>query len=348
MGVTRKPIRESAGADWRGGCDAGRGIGAVGRRFFCLLFLGLCFACGPAEARAQETETAAAPGSVIAELAKEAAKVQPFLQGKWTKQWAEQAGKLEPVRPRRIMSGQREVLVDESFFYAGRYGSPLTYGRVLDLAEKHGFSPSAGARVFDFGYGSIGHLRMLAQSGLQVTGVDVDELLPVMYEKCSGPCGSGSVLLLNGRFPAEEELVQKAGTGYDLFLSKNTLKRGYIHPAREPASPRHVIRLGVSDEKYLQQVFDMLKPGGLFCIYNFCPARAADDKPYITWADGESPFSKEQFEAAGFEVLEFDVVDDQPARELGHLLGWDAEGGMQLQTDLFAWYSIVRKRPSVP
>lgn len=57
--------------------------------------------------------------------------------------------------------------------------------------------------------------------------------------------------------------MQKAGTGYDLFLSKNTLKRGYIHPAREPASPRHVVRLGISDEKYLQQVFEMLKPGGM-------------------------------------------------------------------------------------
>ena len=142
-------FRESAGADWRGGCDAGRGIGAVGRRFFCLLFLGLCFACGPAEARAQETETAAALGSGIAELAKEASKVQPFLQGKWTMQWAEQAGKLEPVRPHRIMLG------------------------------------------------------------LQVTGVDVDELLPVMYEKCAGPCCSGSVLLLNGRFPAEDSSCRK-------------------------------------------------------------------------------------------------------------------------------------------
>ncbi|MFM7921041.1 MAG: hypothetical protein ACKPJJ_12505, partial [Planctomycetaceae bacterium] len=84
--------------------------------------------------------------------------------------------------------------------------------------------------------------------------------------------------------------------------------------------------------------------GGLFCIYNFCPPKSPDDKPYIPWADGESPFTQEQFAAAGFEVLEFDVVDDEPARELGHLLGWDSDGGMNLKTDLFAWYTVVRRK----
>ena len=324
---------------------ASYGARAVSFRLSSLLVISSLWALGWAvEALAQETERAATPGSVVAELAKEVPKVQPFLQGKWTKLWAEQAGQLPHVQPRTVKVGKRDVLVDESLFYAGRYGSPLTYVRALDLAEKHGFAPTKGARVFDFGYGSIGHLRMLAQTGLQVTAVDVDELLPVMYENCSGPCGSGSVQLLNGRFPAEAALVQQAGVGYDLFLSKNTLKRGYIHPAREPASPRHVIELGVTDEIYLQQVAAMLKSGGLFCIYNFCPPKAAADKPYITWADGECPFTREQFIAAGFEVLDFDVVDDKPARELGHLLGWDAEGGMNLHTDLFAWYTIARKR----
>lgn len=314
-------------------------------RLMCLTAVSLLWVCGGSAAvQGQETETAASPGSVVSQLAQEVSRVQAVLSGKWTREWAEQAARLEPVRPRRIMVGGKEVLVDESLFYVGRYGSPLTYARALDLAEKHGFSPAAGARMFDFGYGSLGHLRMLAQAGLAVTAVDVDPLLPVMYESCSGPCGSGSLLLLNGRFPAEQELVQKAGTGYDLFLSKNTLKKGYIHPVREPASPRHVIDLGVTDEIYLRQVAAMLRPGGLFCIYNFCPPKAPADKPYITWADGESPFTPEQFTAAGFEVLEFDVVDDQPARELGHILGWDADGGMNLQTDLFAWYTIVRKK----
>lgn len=310
-----------------------------------ILCAGLMLAgMGVGSVQAQETEAAAAAGSVVAELAREVPKVQGVLRGAWTKRWAEQAGALERIQPRRVKVDEKEILVDESLFYVGRYGSPLTYVRALDLAEKHGFLPSAGTRVFDFGYGSIGHLRMLAQAGLDVTAVDVDPLLPLMYEQCSGACGSGRVQLLSGRFPTEAELVKKAGAGYDLFLSKNTLKRGYIHPSRKPASPRHVIELGVTDEVYLQAVATMLKPGGLFCIYNFCPPKSPDDKPYIPWADGESPFTQEQFAAAGFEVLEFDVVDDEPARELGHLLGWDSDGGMNLKTDLFAWYTVVRRK----
>jgi len=313
-------------------------------RFTAILVATLGLSTSASRSHAQETASAAAPGSVIAELAKEIESVQPFVAGAWTKEWISEVAHLDKVQPRKIKIKDREILVDESLFYSGRYGSPLAYARAFDLAEKHGFAPDAGAKVFDFGYGSIGHLRMLAQMGLDVTAVDVDPLLPNMYANSSGDYKKGKLQLLDGRFPAEEALVQRAGSGYDLFLSKNTLKRGYIHPTREPASPRHVIDLGVTDEKFLEQVANMLKPGGLFVIYNFCPARAPEDKPYIPWADGECPFSKEQLAAASFEVLEYDVVDDKPARELGHLLGWDAPGGMNLETDLFAWYTIARKK----
>lgn len=292
----------------------------------------------------QETQTAALPGSVIKKHAGEIAQVQPFLSGEWTKRWVAEVAQLEKVRPRTIQVGEREILVDESLFYSGRYGSPLAYARALDLAEKHGFAPQSGSKVFDFGYGSIGHLRMLAQLGIDVTAVDVDPLLAQMYKESSGAYSKGNIKLLNGKFPADDALVQSAGQGYDLFLSKNTLKRGYIHPAREPASPRHVIELGVNDQQFLEQINKMLKPSGLFVIYNFCPPKAPDDKPYVPWADGECPFSKEQLDQAGFEVLEYDVVDDQQARQLGSLLGWDLEGGMNLEKDLFAWYTIARKK----
>jgi hypothetical protein len=313
-------------------------------RFAAILVATLGVSTSVSRSHAQETESAAAPGSVIAELTKEIESVEPFVAGAWTKQWIREVANLEKVQPKKIKVKDREILVDESLFYNGRYGSPLTYARALDLAEKHGFAPKDGTKVFDFGYGSIGHLRMLAQIGIDATGVDVDPLLANMYADGSGAYKKGRIQLLDGRFPAEEALVQSAGSGYDLFLSKNTLKRGYIHPSRTPASPRHVIDLGVTDEKYLAQVSSMLKPGGLFVIYNFCPARAPEDKPYIPWADGECPFSQEQLANAGFEVLEYDVVDDKPARELGHLLGWDAPGGMNLETDLFAWYTIAKKK----
>jgi SAM-dependent methyltransferase len=311
-----------------------------------LLLLGSVATSVPAFA--QETESAAAPGSVVRELAKEVEQTLPIVSGAWTKRWVAEAPELEAVRPRKIRVMEREVLVDEQLFYSGRYGSPLTYARALDLAEKHGFAPQDGAKVFDFGYGSIGHLRMLAQLGIDVTAVDVDPLLAAMYADSSGPYSKGHVRLLNGRFPAEQTLVQQTGTGFDLVLSKNTLKRGYIHPSRKPSSPRHIIELGVSDEKFLEQIAGMLKPGGIFLIYNLCPPKSPLDKPYIPWADGECPFSTEQLTVAGLDVLEFDVVDDKPARELGRRLGWDADGGMNLETDLFAWYTVARRKAAAP
>ena len=38
------------------------------------------------------------------------------------------------------------------------------------------------------------------------------------------------------------------------------------------------------------------------------------------------------------------VVDNAVARRLAHALSWDGPGGMTLETDLFAWYTIVRKK----
>lgn len=292
---------------------------------------------------AQEPQISAKPGSIIAEIKAEVDKVSTSVQGTWTKSWMAQSGNLPPVKPYLLKVGDKEVTIDESLFYIGRYGSPLSYARAFDLVEGFGFNPAKKSRVFDFGYGSIGHLRMLALSGLDVTAVDVDPLLPIMYKDASGPLGSGNLRLLNGKFPAEESLIAEAGDGYDLFISKNTLKRGYIHPVRKPASPKHIIELGVTDEAYLLQVAKMLKPGGFFLIYNLCPPKAPEDKPYIPWADGECPFSEAQLSQAGFEILAYDVVDDKAARELGKLLSWD-QMGMNLETDLFAWYTIAKKK----
>ncbi len=53
----------------------------------------------------------------------------------------------------------------------------------------------------------------------------------------------------------------------------------------------------------------------------------------------------EQFAAAGFEVLRFDTQDDDMARTFGRALGWDAD--MELEKDLFAWYTIVTRKKIV-
>lgn len=82
-------------------------------------------------------------------------------------------------------------------------------------------------------------------------------------------------------------------------------------------------------------------------IFNICPGPTPADKPYIPWADGRSPFSKEQWERAGFKVVVFDQNEDAPVRAMAKAYGWDlpedGEPGMDLEKDLFAWYTLVEK-----
>src|SRR5262249_241072 len=83
--------------------------------------------------------------------------------------------------------------------------------------------------------------------------------------------GDGPLQPVTGQWPADAATLAavKAALpdGLDLFLSKNTLKRGYIHPERE-TDPRRLVHLGVDDAAFVAAVAQALKPGGLFVIYN--------------------------------------------------------------------------------
>lgn len=232
---------------------------------------------------------------------------------------------------------------DAEQFYTTRYGSPLAYVRALEVLGDHGLESLAGKRVLDFGAGTLGHLRLMALCGADATGVDVDPYLGALYDAPDdhGPLGDGSARLTLGRWPGERPTRAAVGVGFDVFTSKNTLKRGYVHPERE-VDPRMTIDLGVDDATFLGALFDALNPGGLVVLYNLCPAMAADDEPYIPWADGRSPWTREQWTAAGFELLAFDVVDDTAARAMGAALGW-ADTPEELDADLFAWFSVARR-----
>jgi len=282
-------------------------------------------------------------GEVVAKLQKEIAPVSTVVSNDWVLQWLTRVANLPPVESKLIFYAGKDLTIDEGTFYNSRFGSPLSYARALDLAVTAGFEGKPGDRVFDFGYGSIGHLRMLALSDIHAVGVDVAPLLKVMYSDAGGTLGSGSVRVFDGKFPKEKKLAGAIGDQFDLVLSKNVLKRGYIHPTREVVDPRMTINLGVTDEEFLASIYAMLKPGGMFVIYNFCPPKTSVDQPYVPWADGESPFTKDVFAKTGFEILKWDIVDDSEARRLGQALGWDAPGGMKLESDLFAWYTIARR-----
>jgi hypothetical protein len=191
---------------------------------------------------------------------------------------------------------------------------------------------------------------MLAGMGADVTGVDVDPTLRALYADAGdqgeirGPEGeAGRLRLLDGRFPADPATKAAVGAGYDLVISKNVLKKGYIHPDR-PAQERHLIRLGVSDEVVLRSFFNALRPGGTMLVYNICPAPSPPDKPFIPWSDGRSPFSKAQWEAAGFRVAAFDQDDAAAIQALGRALGWDkGEDAWDIERDLSVLYTLVQR-----
>jgi SAM-dependent methyltransferase len=248
------------------------------------------------------------------------------------------------------MKGVIVRTLDGGFYYNTRYGSPLAYSRPLQILSEAGFKDVTSRRIVDFGYGTIGHLRLLASLGADVTGIEVDPILRTLYSwpgdqgEIAGYHGPGGKLrVVHGHYPAEPALTADVGEGYDLFISKNTLKNGYLHPA-QPVDRRMLVTLGVDDSAFVQNLWRILKPGGYAMIYNLCPAPAPPDKPYIPWADGRCPFPKEMWTGVGFKILAFDRDDSAAARVMAHALAWDAgQNGMNLEKDLFGTYTLVQK-----
>jgi len=252
----------------------------------------------------------------------------------------------------RLPEAERQSLVEVTgpemaeFYYFTYHGSPLAYARAIDLLGTAGVKPSKGQSLADFGFGNIGQLRLLASLGFDTIGIDVAPFLGELYSypDDQGSFGPGRVKIVIGKFPADTKTVEALGSKLDVFLSKNTLKRGYIHPYRTPAKPEWVIHLGVTDEAFLKAIHEALKPGGKFLVYNICPALTPPGKPFVPWSDGRSPFSREQFTKAGFSVIAFDQDDTDFVRRMGRLLSWDqGPDAMDLDSDLSVIYTLVEK-----
>jgi hypothetical protein len=117
--------------------------------------------------------------------------------------------------------------ISEGTYQGLFYGSPLAYLLPLERFSAAGFGYLRGKRVADFGHGGIGQLRLFAAIGAEAVGIDVDAVQPVLYAAPGdqGPFGKagGSVRLVHGPFPADPRVVAAVG-GYDLFVSKNTLR----------------------------------------------------------------------------------------------------------------------------
>lgn len=313
------------------------------------------------------------PGeAIIRQLKDEAEALRPLVTTEVARCFLDAAAALPVPGPRTVLldpatrtwfapgaappgaTGLEQRELGPETYYLTRYGSPLAYCRAVELVARAGLGSLEGRRVLDFGYGTVGHLRMMASCGADVVGVDVDSFLTALYRAAADQGvvtnargRDGSVRLVDGRWPADDPVRSAIGGSYDVFVSKNTLKRGYVHPERE-VDPRRLVHLGVDDDAYVRALFAALRPGGLAIIYNLAPAQNPPDQPYLPWADGRCPFSRALLESAGFEVLAFDVDDTTAAHAQARALGWDrpgAEGGagMDLERDLFAHYTLLRK-----
>jgi SAM-dependent methyltransferase len=338
-----------------------------------LLSICLLAAAGPAAAA---DSTAVEPGP-RERMRAEARALPPLVKSEAVRRFLNAIESLPAITPRTLLqdttaarwygAGEARALadtararmrpreVDEGFYYDTRYGTPLAYARALDLVAQAGLADFAGARVLDFGYGTIGHLRLLASLGAEVTGVEVDPVLRALYSEpgdqgvVPGRHGrDGRVTLLHGHWPGDAPLRTAAAGGYRLVMSKNTLKNGYIHPER-PVDPRRLVHLEVSDSAFVRAVWDALAPGGFFLIYNLSPAPSPPDQPYKPWADGRCPFARTLLESQGFEVLEFDRDDSETARAMGRALGWNqGPSPMDLEKDLFGHYMLARRPATKP
>jgi len=308
----------------------------------------------------------------VALLRREAKDLEPLVQSRLAHEFLKATAELPAIAPRTIyndkamqsffteaevqsLGEQRRqsldrVPVDETFYYTTKYGSPLAYARPLDLLGRSGVETVSGTKILDFGYGTIGQLRLLAALGADVTGVDVDPFLRALYSAPEDKVitknrqgNQGRLRLIHGRFPADQSVRESVGNGYDLILSKNTLKKGYVHPER-PVEKRRLLNLDVDDAQFLKAIYAALKPGGRILIYNISPAPSPPDRPYKNWADGRCPFPRESWESAGFRTVAFDRDDSDSIRVIAHALGWDrGEAPIDLKTDVFALYSLFQK-----
>jgi hypothetical protein len=332
------------------------------------LLLSLVIACAGSRsnggARTDGAATPAASSTIgVARVQSDAVKMEPFVKSDLAHEFVRATKDLPHVEPRTIYreKGTRHwfkddktggtleaVRIDEEAYYnTPQYGAILAYARPFDLLAdawrtSNGRKSLAGLKVLDFGYGAIGHLWSLAHLGAETVGVEVDPMLPILYADVRDP----KIVLVDGRYPADPGAKAKVGAGYDLFISKNTLKKGYVHPD-QPTDPRMRIDLGMSDAEFLATLNAALKPGGWVMIYNICPAPAPPGKPFIPWSDGRSPFARADLEKAGFEVVAFDQDDTAAARIMGKILGWDVgDEKIDLEHDTFAMYTLFRKTPA--
>lgn len=315
----------------------------------------------------------AQPGTgvpMLERLRREAAALEPHTKTDAVREWLRATERLTPITPRSIYfrqepravlsaaqflalpeaerSGFQERPITEETYYATNYGTPLCYARALDLAaEGAGLGTFRGTRILDYGYGQMGQLRMLAACGAEAVGVDPAAGLGARYslpeDQGAYPPGDdapGSVKIVTGFWPGEDEAAEAVGGGFDAIIARNVLKHGYVRPIAEvPAWA--MIDLSVGDEEFLGSLYGALNPGGVLVIYNLGGPRLRNGA-YDPAADINCPWTRAMLEQAGFEVLEFDADDSEAVRAHAVVFGW-ARPTDPLRSQWFALYTVARR-----
>ncbi len=250
--------------------------------------------------------------------------------------------------PEEEREGWRRRDVTADTYYATFYGTAAAYLPAIEFAARAmGAEDDAdafeGTRVLDLGFGQMGQLELLAACGAEVVGVEVDPILTMLYDDSQdaraveNPGGEdGSVRVTECLWPNEEACRDDVGGGYDIIISRNLLKRGYVKP-KELIGNYVPVAHGMSDEEACRRFYDALAPGGVLVIYSL----GGKPDPAKPWTDIANPWPAEAFEAVGFEVIEHDLDVSPEAREMFVALGYRTPE--EAADQLFGVCSVCRK-----
>ena len=250
--------------------------------------------------------------------------------------------------PEEEREGWRAFEVTPDSYYATFYGTAAAYLPAVDFAATAMDATDdadlfEGKRVLDLGYGQMGQLELLAACGAEVVGVEVDPILTMLYDDTQqpraveNPAGDGgSVRVTECLWPNEESCRENVGGGYDVIISRNLLKRGYVKPEKLLGNYVPVAH-GMSDAEACGHFYDALSPGGVLVIYSL----GGKPDPAKPWTDIANPWPLGAWESAGFEVVHHDLDVSPGAREMFVALGYRT--AEEAEDALFGVCSVYRK-----
>jgi type II secretory pathway pseudopilin PulG len=229
----------------------------------------------------------------------------------------------------------------------------MDYVRMLDIAGQFGTTGLRGLHVLDLAFGSRAHVNVLASAGASVHAIDADDQLRAM---CAGWGGyrepaeesspAGSLVLHFGAWPGDAKIVANVRRslnthgrkGFDLVTARSVLSGGV-----KWAEQTHPLWAGASAEQVLSELHHVLRSGGLLVLHSTAQPLYDDAQQPIAH-DGErarSAFTREEFSAAGFEVLAMDVDDTEWVLRVQGLERLISPG--PLRTTEVAFYTVVQK-----